>query len=238
MNRNATVKLSYFDCRGRAQYLRYYLHSRGIDFEDHRVALGDDFSAWRAIRDDRAVTGPFQKLPVLNWDGLLISEMLVIQSFLHDALGDREQLSDAENLRHQMLSSSLYIDVMMPIGVLIWADFGIPGADIAALAKRTLERLRMHFGVLNTTLEEWRWLERSRERPVMLADCFLWEELAVAQHVLGEALKLAETPAVARFYDDFVARGSCERFLVEKPCQVTGHPAEAAALAKIRAALA
>ena len=47
------IRLTYFDARGRAQYLRYYLLSRDVAFEDHRVPLSGTFSEWLAIRPDR-----------------------------------------------------------------------------------------------------------------------------------------------------------------------------------------
>ena len=60
------ITLRYFDARGRAQFLRHYFKVRKVSFTDERVAINDEFAAWRATRDDRARTGPFQKLPVLQ----------------------------------------------------------------------------------------------------------------------------------------------------------------------------
>ncbi|HLF12007.1 MAG TPA: hypothetical protein VJA26_12405 [Gammaproteobacteria bacterium] len=170
------ISLTYFDARGRAQYLRYYLHYRDVRYDDDRVPLSADFSAWLAIRGDRAIVGPFHKLPALHWDGRTIVETLVIHAFLHKTLGDQARLSEDENLRHAMLTSSLHVDVMLPIGTLIWAEVAYAGVDLSALTKRTVERLRSHLASLNRTLDEWRWLEDAKERPVMLADCLHWEE--------------------------------------------------------------
>ena len=134
--------LTYFDARGRAQHLRHYLHYRDVRYEDDRVPLSADFSAWLAIRGDRSIAGPFHKLPVLHWDGRIIVETLMIHAFLHKALGDQARLSEDENLRHGMLTSSLHVDVMLPIGTLIWAEVAYAGVDLSALTKRTVERLR------------------------------------------------------------------------------------------------
>ena len=232
------IRLTYFDARGRAQYLRYYLLARGVAFEDHRVPLSGTFSEWLAIRPDRTVCGPFHKLPVLHWDEQLVPETAVIQSFLHEQLGDRAQLTQEEDQRHSVLSSSLYIDVMIPIGMVIWADVAYPGVDMAAMLKRTLERLRLHLVALDRTLEEWRWLEAANERTLMLADCFLWEELSVAQHVFGDALKLAETPTLTRVLAESPVRAAADGLLRTHPCQITGRPAEADMLAKLRSMLA
>ena len=232
------IRLTYFDARGRAQYLRYYLLARGVAFEDHRVPLSGNFSEWLGIRQDRTVCGPFHKLPVLRWDERLVPETTVIQSFLHEQLGDRAQLSEEEDQRHSVLSSSLYIDVMIPIGMVIWADVAYPGVDMAAMLKRTLERLRLHLVALDRTLDEWRWVEAANERTLMLADCFLWEELSVAQLVFGDALKLEETPTLTRVLAESPVRAVADGLLRTNPCQITGRPAEADMLAKLRGMLA
>jgi glutathione S-transferase len=237
MHANPRVTLRYFDARGRAQFIRYYLLARDISFEDERVPLSANFSSWLAIREDRAKTGPFHKLPVLYWGDSELAETAVIADFLHRITGDDDCLSTSGNLRHAMLLSSLYVDVMLPIGTLIWADLATPGADLTALVLRTLERLERHLGHLDVTLAEWRWLEDSKSRPLMVGDCMLWEELDVLRVVFGERLTLARYSTLAQFYRDCQARPVFETLLAKRPCQITGRPAEAEALAAIRQAI-
>jgi glutathione S-transferase len=232
------ITLRYFAARGRAQFLRYYFRARKVTFNDERVGLSADFSEWRAMRDDRTRTGPFQKLPVLHWGDRPVAETLMIAAFVHEASGDAGSLSDDDNLRHGMLTSSLAFDVMLPLGTLLWAEVMFPGADIAVVAKGTLERLERYAKALDQSLADWRWLERARRRRVMLADCLLWEELAVAQHVLGPRFALAALPTLAKFYEEFPARATCEALLTEQPCPVSARPEEAAGIAKIQALLA
>jgi glutathione S-transferase len=228
------ITLRYFDARGRAQFLRHYFRVRKVSFTDDRVALADDFAPWRAVRDDRSRTGPFHKLPVLHWGDRLIAETLLIASFVHEASGDAGSLSDDDNLRHGMLTSSLFCDVMLPIGTLLWSELMYPGADAAVVAKGTLERLERHWRSIDQSLGEWRWLDKARNRRVMLVDCLLWEELNVVQEVFGPRFSLAQTPMLARFYDDFPARQICESTLAERPCPITARPGEPEAIAKIR----
>ena len=83
MSNIPSVILRYFDCRGRAQHLRYFLRGRNIPFADERVPLSGDFSEWRAIQPDRSRSGYFQKLPVLHWGETLLAETSVIHHFLH-----------------------------------------------------------------------------------------------------------------------------------------------------------
>jgi glutathione S-transferase len=227
------ITLRYFAARGRAQFLRYYLLARGVPFTDERVPLSADFSAWGAMRDDRSRAGPFHKLPVLVFDGRLVSETLPIAAFLHTTLGDEAALSADDRVQHEMLLSSLYTDITTLIGTLLWADVLFPGSDLRAVAKRTLDRLRQHFAAVEKTLDEWEWLERARTRPVMLADCLLWEALDVAKHSFGERVGL---PAqLARHHAEFSARAVCETLKHEQPSPITGRPGEADAIAKIQA---
>lgn len=230
--------LRYFDARGRAQFLRYFIRARGLDVADERVPLDPDFAAWRALRPDRSRTGPFQKLPVLQWQGRLVAETRVIYAFLQAATGDATALGPERALRHDMLVSSLCDDVMHPIGILIWSGVMFPGADAATVAKRSLERLQAHCAVLDQTLREWSWLEEAQERSVMLADCLLWEELDVAQHVFGEHLRLEEHPYLFSCYREAPGADTFRGMLAERPRPVTARPGESEAIADIRALLA
>lgn len=237
MSRHPPITLRYFDARGRAQFLRYYFRIREVQFTDERIPVADDFAAWRALRADRARTGPFNKLPILHWGNRLIAETLLISAFVHEALSDARQLSDDDNLRHGMLSSSLCSDVMSPIAMLLWADVAFAGADIRAASKRTLERLQLQLVAIDQSLYEWQWLPRSRKRPVMLADCLLWEEIDVAKQVFGPHLKLGDLVSLASFYDEFPGRDRCAAMLREQACQITARPQEGDAIAAIQAAL-
>ena len=228
------ITLRYFHARGRAQFIRYYFRARKMSFNDERVALAADFAPWHALRDDRSRTGPFHKLPTLSWGDRFVCETLMIAAFVHEASGDAGALSDDDNLRHGMLTSSLCLDVMIPVSMLLWSELQFPGADLGAVAKGTFERLERHSRSLDQSLGEWRWLDKARNRRVMLADCLLWEELNVAQHVFGPRWSLSQTPMLARFYAEFPARASCEALLTEQPCPITARPEEAATIAKIR----
>jgi glutathione S-transferase len=234
------IVLRYFDCRGRAQFIRHYLACRELAHVDERVALSPGFEAWQAMRGDRGRAGTFHKLPVLHWGERLVSETLVINAFLHRASGDEELLSEAENLRHAMLVSSLVSDVMTPIATLIWADLAFRGVDVGALAQQSLGRLRTHFASLDRTFEEWDWRRTAQMRPLMLIDCLLWEEIDVVQHVFGEHLRLHEFATLARLYHESPGRAVFEKLLAAQPASVTGRglAGEDEALAKIRELLA
>jgi len=230
--------LRYFAARGRAQFLRYYFLNRDIEFIDEQVAMTPDFAAWAPIRGDRALSGPFHKLPVLHCDGHLVAETTVIASFVHRRFGDEERLSLADNLKHATLLSSLFGDVMTPVGLLIHLDAVYAGVDLPSAAKRALERMNAQMHNIERTLIEWQWFAHMDDRPIMVADCLLWEELSVLQHVFGPHVPLGSWPELARFYAEFAGRAVCERELAAKPLPVTGRPQEPAAIAKLQQALA
>jgi glutathione S-transferase len=228
------ITLRYFDARARAQFLRYFFRVRKVNYNDERIPLAADFAPWRAIRDDRSRTGPFHKLPVLHWGDRLVAETLMIAAFVHEASGDAGALNDDDNLRHGMLTSSLSQDVSTPIAQLLWADSLYPGADVGAIAKRTLDRLQSHTRALEQSLNEWRWIDKARNRRVMLVDCLLWEALNVAHTVFGPHFSLDGMALLTRFYEEFPGRQACEAVLAEKPCPITARPEEAAAIARIQ----
>jgi hypothetical protein len=232
------ITLRYFNARGRGQFLRYYLLHRNVPFEDERVPLSAGFSEWQAIRPDRKVAGPFHKLPVLHWGDRMIAETMVIHAFLHEALGDRAKLSEDDRLREAMLASSAYNDVVIPVAMLIWADIMFKGLDLPTFAKGALQRVQNNLTSLDETVREWNWFARSRERPVMVLDCLLWEAIDFAMRAFGARLNLDNAAALTRFYAECPGRVTFERLLREHPCQLTGRPGEAQALDGIERALA
>jgi len=90
---------------------------------------------------------------------------------------------------------------------------------------------------IERTLIEWQWFAHMGNRPIMVADCLLWEEISVLQHVFGPHVPLGSWPELARFYAEFAGRAVCERELAAKPRPVTGRPGEPAAIAKLQQAL-
>lgn len=235
------ITLRYFDARGRAQSLRYYFAARGIAYADERVSLtAAGSNAWPDMREDRARVGPFHKLPVLHYGDRMIAETLVICAFLHRALGDEALLSDEENLRHSMLISSLYSDVVMQIGTTLWAEAIYAGLDYPAFVRQLLGRLRGLLGRIDQSLAEWGWSAAARGRPVMLADCLLWEELDSLQHVFGEHVGLDKLPTLSRIYLEAPGRAAFQKVLGQHTAPITGRglAAETEIIGRIRGYLA
>jgi len=241
MPQHPSITLRYFDARGRAQPLRYYFAARGIAYTDERVSLSAGGSnAWPEMREDRARVGPFHKLPVLHFGDRMIAETLVINAFLHREIGDEALLSSTENLRHAMLVSSLYSDIVMNVGTTLWAEAISVGLDYPAFIRQVIGRIRGLLGRIDQTLAEWGWVAAAQGRPVMLADCLLWEELDSLQHVFGEHVGLDKLPALSRLYLEAPGRAAFQQVLSSHPAPVTGRgtAAETEIIGRIRGYLA
>jgi glutathione S-transferase len=226
MSKGHRITLRYFDARGRAQFIRYYLTCREIDFDDDRVPLGAGFSEWLALRDNQAVTGPFKRLPVLQFDDEQVSEALVIANFVHDRLGDAGRLTQKDNLRHSMLLSSLYGDLLIPLGMLVWASRMYPGVDLRAHLELVVGRLRNYLAVLDQALADWGWLATARDRGPTLGDCLIWEELDALEAILGGFIALEDFPTLRAFHAEHPAQPTLLAYRDAHPCPFSGNPSE------------
>lgn len=231
------ITLRYFDCRGRAQSFRYYLKARNIAFIDARVSLKDNFVAWPPVKQDRSLSGPFGRLPVLHWGKQLVAETPVIHHWLHDKLGDEARLGEQDNLQHAMLASGCRSELSTPMGMLLYQDLMYPGVDLKSTLPGTLKRICDSLAIIETALVDWHWFDHLSKRPVMLADCLLWEMLDWADIIFGAALEWDKLPQLRRFHRDWEQASWFRRMLGEHPCQLTGRPQEAEAVQRIRSAL-
>ncbi len=238
MTKYPPITLRYFDCRGRAQYLRGFLRARNIDYVDDRVPMNPGWPEWQAMKPDRSLTGPFQKLPVLQWGDVQVAEGPVIHDWLHRKTGDADRLSEKEQLQHAMLASSCSSELMLPLGMLLYVDLSHPETDLAQQARNTVSRVRAHLQTLEEVLTQWKWCDTLAVRGTMITDCQLWEVLDCSRYIYGEALQLQEFPELYRFYQECPGREEFVALLVEhSACPVTGRPAEAEAIARILLAL-
>ncbi|HTQ99520.1 MAG TPA: hypothetical protein VMH83_06000 [Candidatus Acidoferrum sp.] len=230
------LTLRYFDCRGRAQSFRFYLRARKIAFIDARVSMKDGFATWPAVRQDRKLSGPFAKLPVLHWGDQLVAETGVIHDFLHRKLGDAARLDDEANLRHAMLASSCRSELSTPLAMLVYQDAMYPGVDLKSTMAGTVKRIADNLAIIEAALTGWQWFEPSAKRQPMLGDCLLWEMLDWVECIFGARFDWRPLPALRQFHQHYEHAPLFRRMLAEHPCQLTGRPQEAEALQRIRAA--
>ena len=81
------------------------------------------------------------------------------------------------------------------LGAIGFAAPAQPG--LAAANADVLDRLKALCQAVEQSLLDWRWLDKLRNRRIMLADCLLWEELDAARSELvgADAAKAAEVAA-------------------------------------------
>lgn len=231
------ITLHYFDLRGRAQFIRGLLTHREVPFIDDRIVLAKDNSNWPGIRNDRTITGDFQKIPTLQWGDQIISEVLVILDFIQKKLGDSQQLNEQEYFRHGMLTSSAFLDLLTPCINLIWCDIFHPGTNVAGATAILKRRMPHHLATINQTLEQWQWLDNIQNRPVMVSDAVLWEALDVIRLTFDDHVSFEELDTLSNFYERCEGAPTFKKLLAAKPSTITGRPGEAEALAIIHASL-
>lgn len=231
------ITLHYFDLRGRGQCIRALLSHHQVPFTDDRIVLAKDNNNWPALRDDRNITGDFQKLPFLQWDDLRLNEVLVIFEFLDRILGNREAVSEADWLQHRQLTSSAFLDLLVACTNLIWCDVFHPETNVPAATAILKRRMSMHLVTLNRTLSDWQWTAKMQDRPVMAADAVLWEALDVVRLTFDEHVSFDDLDELSNFYDDCPGAVTFKKLLDEKPMTITGRPGEPDALIVIHESL-
>ena len=232
------ITLHYFDLRGRGQFIRALLTHRELPFTDDRIVLTANNANWPGIRNDRSLSGNFQKFPALQWGDLILNEVLVILDFIHKKLGDDKLLDDQTRIRHSMLTSSAFLDLLTPCINLIWCDVFHPGTDVAAATAIMKRRLTMHLATVNQTLEEWQWLDSMKGRPTLAAEAVLWEALDMIRLTFDDHVSFEELDVLSTFYDTCAGAETFKKLLAEKPQHITGRPGEADALMTIHNSLA
>lgn len=233
-----TITLRYFHARGRAQFIRYYLRVRNVEFIDERIPIEPDFASWMAVRDDTARTGPFRRLPILEIDGLQIAETNVIAGYLHERFGDSVRLKETADLQHRQLLSALNDDVTMTAGMLLWSERLYEGLDFPVYVSRTFDRLKLALRNIESALADWHWLENLNLRPIMLADCRLWECLDVCRTVFGRHLQFESMPILADIHRRYASGTVFSEMLAAQPCPITARDDEAEVIERIQGVLA
>ncbi len=237
MPEDTEITLHYFDVRGRGQFIRGLLTHRDIPFSDDRIKLNADNSNWPDIRSNRAVSGDFQKLPALQWDDLILNEVLVILDFIQEKLGDNALLDERTRAQHAMLRSSAFLDLLTPCINLIWCDIFHPGTNVADATAVLKRRIQMHLATVNQTMEQWGWLNAMNDREVMVADAVLWEALDVIRLTFDDKVSFDDLDALATFYDACPGAATFKKLLALKPSTITARPGEAQALIAIHESL-
>lgn len=231
------IALRYFECRGRAQPIRFFLAEKDILFRDIRVPLDSLSDSWKTTKDDPDFSGPFGRLPILDWGDQQISETLVIAFHLHNKF-DSFKYDAEHNLLIRSVISSTYTDVISPIGILIWQDVLTPGVDMKKYLFRSMT-------VFEQLFDRYDQLLRKVGRPFIggkepcLADYFVFEALQIYLVVFKPRhLSLqANHSTLATFNDKMTQDPGVKACLASLPSKITGRVDEESRITKIHACL-
>ena len=222
--------LRYFPALGRAQPLRHALADAGVAFEDVRVPMTE----WPQLRTDAAAAGWFRGLPTLRWDDVTIAETLPIAGFLSRRLGHHDGRDDAAIAWLEAVSSHAYLEVLLRVGDMLWADLVYPGADLGRAIPRLAARMFDKLDRLDARIPDG---FLGGDRPVV-ADFFAAEAVETTRYVLGasrDAALRARWPRLAGHADRIRARPAIARAWETRPATFTARPDEPVAVARLRA---
>ncbi|MGD8323447.1 MAG: hypothetical protein PVF50_03700, partial [Gammaproteobacteria bacterium] len=132
----------------------------------------------------------------------------------------------------------LYNDVTLSIGTLLWADRIFVGLDFETFAKSSFDRLQQHIGNIEQTLVDWQWLKEMNSRPIMLADCILWECLDLCRTVFGLNFDFDSVPVLAGIHARYATGTAFSELLAQTPCPITARDGEHDVIERIQALLA
>ena len=73
MTETIKIALRYWNCRGRAQAVRYMLEdiaakNKNVIYEENFEVLETMMESWPQRKPDENISGPFHNLPVLRWN--------------------------------------------------------------------------------------------------------------------------------------------------------------------------
>uniref|UniRef100_A0A914V2Z8 glutathione transferase n=1 Tax=Plectus sambesii TaxID=2011161 RepID=A0A914V2Z8_9BILA len=76
-------KLHYFNLGARAEFIRQIFAQAGVEYEDFRIPVGDQWQQWRQLKSNY----PNGQVPVLEVDGKVLAQTYAIGRFLAKQFG-------------------------------------------------------------------------------------------------------------------------------------------------------
>lgn len=135
------VTLHYLQCRGRGQAVRAQLSDAAVEFEDRRFAIDDLANSWPPLAANPEETGPFSSVPVLLWNGFRVAQTLPILTYVDAKLGLHHHKSAEQLARQQMVTSAAYLDITVPLALLLWQPIIHPSTNIEKTIEATTQRI-------------------------------------------------------------------------------------------------
>ena len=156
-----TVKLTYFNLRGRAEPSRLLLAYGGIKYEDCRITPGfEDPKEWMALKPKT----PYGSLPLLEWNGTCVAQSMAIARFIAREVG----LAGRNNMEGAQIDEIIdAINDMANAGAKAFFS-----KDEAAMKKHATETIPAGLANIEKRLE-------SRGGQFLVGNAFSWADLHV-----------------------------------------------------------
>ncbi len=221
--------LRYFECRSRGQALRFAFGAFDVAFEDLRVPLGE-LASFRTDAGRPGAATPFGALPVLDWDGQRVAQVLAIAGYLAARIDPQQGKRSAEQRAFlDMIASAAHLDMQAPYTHLMWLPADCPDAQLEGVAQQL-------FALLTAKLDQLQVLLAPHTGPFCagaepsVADCFVYESLLRASDVFGAQFhdRLDAAPRMRELSRELGARPGVVAERERMPFQVTASPSEPA----------
>lgn len=181
------VRLHYWNCRGRAQTLRYILadvshENCQIEYEETFEPIEKMMTDWVERKSNRQISGPFQTLPVLHVDDReILGQTLSIAHFLGRKcrLYGENQNDDLLESKINGIASCAYNDVIENLFYFLWYKAKVNDPDDPESFR--LQRIRQSLQCLNEILSQSSTTFFYDEKRPTIGDFFTFEAFELAK---------------------------------------------------------
>lgn len=218
--------LRYFDCWGRAQGIRDFLHDQGITFTDERIEKVEATDGrWLQRQVDKPATlNAFRALPVLEWGDQQIEQTEAISLFLTLETEFIAANDTANLVRHASVFSFAHQDLLLPMALFLWTPIFHPEKDIKVHTEQNAQLIEKRAPAISKYIEGATGDFLFGERP-SIADCSLFNAGLAAELLFGERFTWGSKQVLdwkARMHE----RLSSHPKWKERPTDVSGSPVE------------
>lgn len=220
------ILLRYFDCWGRAQALRDFLHDQGIPFVDERIAKVEATDGrWtkRQLETPESLNA-FRALPLLEWGNEKIEQTEAISLFLTLTCGVIDA-HDKDNLvRHASVFAYAHQDLILPMALFLWTPIFSPEKDLQAQAEQNAQLIAQRAQAISRYVDGATGSFLFGESP-SIADCGLFCAAQAAEQLFGRRFSWG-TDKVLSWKSRMLERLTAHSSWAERPTDISGSPVE------------
>jgi len=199
------IKLVYFDLYGRGEIIRIILHYAGVEFTDQRITSPFvDPSEWAKIKP----TIPTGQVPVLYWDGHLLTQSLTISRFL----ARKYNLAGINNLESAQIDEM--VDTILDLNEAWYAMTFEPDEDKKKEKNSTFyeKTLPTKLGLIEKRMERGNFLAANK---LSWADLYFFQSMTTLQMTHPKVLE--EFPKLDNLMNRVADLPNIKKYFVERP---------------------